>query len=150
MISWPVRKEPYQSWPLVVGIVIFSMLVTLALRHFSYGLISLTVLILASWRAWVPVTFEIGPLGISSHFITARLIPWKRIRRIDFTSGGILVFPVHETTVLRYFLGIFVPWNNQEAAIRDAIKLYAPVLLPPQHLQELEAKRTTPAEKSHT
>ena len=130
-----VAPEPlrWRSWPLVrggwrgVGFILLPALVagvTLAstARPDLAGLAAALV-IGASWRFFVPITFEIGPAGVVQQvFGLRRRLAWRSLRRVEAGEQG--VFLAQEDVPLATLRGVFVPWDGRRQEITEQLKHY--------------------------
>ena len=64
LVNWPLRDQPRRSIGMILLLVLVSILTGQASESLSMGLLAGSAALVASWRYWLPVTYEIGPYGI--------------------------------------------------------------------------------------
>lgn len=136
MVARPTTPVPqaWRSWPVVDSPVEFIVLTAaLALMigvAFRFGgpLTAITagvVLIVASWRRYVPTFYELSALGISENCLgRKRRIPWISIDR--FVLGRKGAYLSSSGAPLELLRGLYLPWGAQREQIVATLRYYLP------------------------
>jgi hypothetical protein len=89
------------------------------------GGICFSVLAIAAWRLWVPVSFEFRSRGLIYTVLgRSRQIPWTQIASYQAKPRGLLVFAEDDRSPLAALRSIYIQWNGQRAAILEVIEFY--------------------------
>lgn len=125
IVNWPLRDAWRSRLPLAAGLVAFAALCGWMSRT-SWGAIAgLVVLLLASWRQWVPVTFEIGPGGLT--YVTlgrGRKIAWRQIASCELRGDGVLFLLDAEPAPAAILRGMFVRCPGQRDQVIALARRY--------------------------
>lgn len=99
----PLRELSICCWPLrdsltgvmaLLGIVILSGGFFLLTGQLWMSLFVLLVLVICTWRIWIPVHFEFGASGITRTCLGRRQqIPWYLVARAERCRDGIRLYP---------------------------------------------------------
>ena len=90
------------------------------------GLVQI-VLVLALWRLWIPVTYQLGrDAVVETAWRRWRHIDWLAVTHVQVHPRGVLLVADRTSTPLATVGGIFIPWKNSRAEVLDVIEHYAP------------------------
>jgi hypothetical protein len=124
--SWPAVDELRRTWPVAAGVLAAVAAVQLVTGRTALGLLAAGVLLLVTWRAWVPVRFEIGPGGITQHVARfRRRIPWAAIARYEIRPDGMLLLPDDRAAPIDRLRGLWLPWPDDEDDLIELVRRYA-------------------------
>ena len=119
---WPLRDHlPWSLLPLL-GLVGLGLLVSRVTGQPIFGGASGVVVALASWRYFLPITYSMGPAGLSERvFIQERAISWSRVGSYAVKRRGIVLLPMDCPIPLDSLRALYVPWGPyQEEVLRLA------------------------------
>ena len=125
IVNWPLRDELLLAWPLIGAKVACSILVAVVAESLAMGILSLAALVIAGWRLWIPVRFELGPHGIAQRvFGRRRRLPWHQIGGFRARRRGVLILPPWADTPLSAFRGVFIGWNGKRDELLATLEHY--------------------------
>jgi hypothetical protein len=125
----------WQSWPLAAGggqvwLVLSLILLSFTAIAYSSGSVGLAaggagLVCLAAWRLFVPVFFELGPMGVSQQVLgRSTRIPWGSIERAQVGRQG--VFFSLDGAVLAPLRGLYVPWDGNREEVLAQVAYFMP------------------------
>ena len=99
------------------------------------ALIALCAIMLAMWRLFVPLTFEVNSRGLTQSILgRKRLVPYNAIGRYEVHRDGILLLPRAilanhgEPSAVDFFRSLYVPFGGHQEQILEALEHYCPKL----------------------
>ncbi|HEY5315208.1 MAG TPA: hypothetical protein VIK18_21935 [Pirellulales bacterium] len=125
----------WRSWPLAAGggqvwLILSSILLSFAAIAYASGSVGLAaggaaLVCLAAWRLFVPVVFELGPMGISQQILgRSTRIAWGSIERAQVGRQGI--FFSLDGAVLAPLRGLYVPWDGNRDEVLGHVAYFMP------------------------
>ena len=117
---WQPRSQPL----LFTGVLTLYATVVFAVYWFTRDVlmtgVTVTALLLVSWRLWIPVRFHIGPTGVIQSVLgQQRQLGWGYVKQIQPHRGGLRV--LYQTAgselSLRKTLVISVPQSKLEELV---------------------------------
>lgn len=131
IVNWPLRNDRNRSVVLVLGLLATSIFAGVMAGSYTMGLLIGFALVIASWRYWLPVTYEIGPYGIRQTVCKrVRRISWRQVGRVEFRPHGIRFFPDHDPSQLANLRGLYVCYPGQEETLKQVVTYYTNSLQP--------------------
>jgi hypothetical protein len=125
LVNWPLRDQPRRSLVVVLLLALVSVLAGLASESLSMGLLAGSASLVASWRYWLPVTYEIGPYGIRQLvFKRIRRLSWRQVGRIEIRNQGIRFLPDHDPAQLANLRGLYIYHPGQEETLKHVVNYY--------------------------
>lgn len=125
LVNWPLRDQPRRSLVVVLLLALVSVLAGLASESLSMGLLAGSASLVASWRYWLPVTYEIGPYGIRQLvFKRVRRLSWRQVGRIEIRNQGIRFLPDHDPAQLANLRGLYIYHPGQEETLKHVVNYY--------------------------
>lgn len=122
---WPLRDRPLRAWGLLGLVVAASVLVGRVAPNVQYGWLALAVLLVTSWRTWLPVRFEIGSGGVTETVLwRKRRIPWTAIAQHEVHREGVLLLPDLAVNALSPLRGLYVPWRAHKQDVLANLEYY--------------------------
>jgi hypothetical protein len=120
--NWPLRDEGLRSWAMLIGIAGVVSLIWMAVGSLPLTFLSATTLLLAVWRLWLPVKWELGLTGITQTVLGfRRRIPWLAVARFELRSDGVWLFADREASPLR---AVFIGYGGQRTKIAALVDYY--------------------------
>ncbi|MHC4178687.1 MAG: hypothetical protein ACYSWU_14345 [Planctomycetota bacterium] len=136
--SWPVRDDTGRGLLLVIGLLITAAAVGWLSAQVYLGLAALAALLMALWRFFLPVVFELSGEGVDQRlFGRQRRIPWQAIRRWEVRSAGVLMLPHEDRSAMAPFRGLYLPWTTHRDEVLAHVRHY---LQRPEETQEFVAE----------
>ncbi len=124
-VHWPLRDHLKRSICLILIITLTALLTGMMADSFSMGLLVGITLVIASWRYWLPVHYEIGPYGIrQTVWKHVRRVSWQQVGRIEFRQHGIRFFPDHDPAQLANLRGLYIYHSGQEEMLKQVVTFY--------------------------
>jgi hypothetical protein len=136
MTARPMTPVPqaWRSWPVVDSLSEFVLLTaaiaTIVGVAFRFGgpLTAITaglVMLVVSWRRYVPTFYELSALGVSENCLgRKRRIPWISIDR--FVLGRKGAYLSSAGAPLELLRGLYLPWGEQRDQIVATLRYYLP------------------------
>ena len=110
---------------MILLLVLVSILTGQASESLSMGLLAGSAAFVASWRYWLPVTYEIGPYGIRQLvFKRVRRLSWRQVGRIEIRNQGIRFLPDHDPAQLANLRGLYIYHPGQEETLKHVVNYY--------------------------
>ena len=135
--SWPVRDDAVRGLPVVIGLLIAAAVIGWLSGRAYLGVLALAALLVALWRFFLPVVFELSGEGVDQRlFGRQRRIPWHAIRRHEVRSAGVLLLPHEDRSAMAPFRGLYLPWSTHRDEVLAHVRHY---LERPQETQEFVA-----------
>jgi hypothetical protein len=122
--SWPLRENWRQTAALAAGLAVIVLLVYAVSGQELTALLITTALVLATWRLWLPATYEIDARGIHQRFWRRRRIPWHAVARCKIYDDGFLVLRDSDSTRWDALRGLFIPWHSHATEVLAALEYY--------------------------
>ncbi len=124
-----------RSWPVAMGdrgavLGIFAAAVIFATTAYasrSAGTAAVLsgLTLLALWRLYVPVQFELSAGGITrTVFGRSRRVPWSAVGAVVRRERGIVVLRDHEASPLGLLRAVYIPYNNHQSEVLAIFDFY--------------------------
>ena len=89
------------------------------------ALLSAGVLVIAMWRFWLPVRFQLTAEGISQFCLgRRRLIPWPGIVRYAVLPRGVVLFFDHGDSPLSWLSTLYLGWRGEPDRVLAMIDFF--------------------------
>lgn len=111
--SWPLRDDVLRAVLLVIGLLLVAGGLAWLSGAAYLGALAMAALLVALWRFFLPVVFELSGEGVSQRlFGRPRLIPWRAVRRYEVRRAGVLLLPDENRSPLAPLRGLYLPWTT--------------------------------------
>jgi hypothetical protein len=123
--NWPLVDGGWRAAPVVVGTAALATYAGRVADSLAMGLITAGVLVLSTWRFWLPVRYHVRSRGIVENCLgRRRLIPWQAIRHCHLRKRGVVLrFRKPDQWIdvdgIRYLEG-----RNQRGQLAECIHYY--------------------------
>jgi hypothetical protein len=125
LASWPLRDDGLSAWILLLGAAGLATLGGYLSDSLPTGLLCFAALMLAQWRLWLPIRYDLGPRGVAETYLRrTRRIPWSQIARYEVRRRGVLLHATHEPTPLRMLQARYVPWGRKRSEVLEMVRYY--------------------------
>ena len=85
----------------------------------------LVVLLIALWRFWLPIRYELGSQGVTQTVLGRETrIPWTSIVNYQVRTRGIVLFSDAVLTPLSSLRGLYLPWGRQREPVLAQVDYY--------------------------
>lgn len=123
--SWPVWENGWRSVLVIAGLLAAALVVRLATSQTHLAIAALAVLLIALWRYFVPVTFELSGDGVTQSVLgRKRRIPWRAIGHHETADAGVLLLPEEDPSLMAPLRGLYVPWGSHRDEVLRHIDYY--------------------------
>lgn len=122
---WPAQAHPLVAAALSAGVVATGWLAAEVTARPYPGWLAAAALLVAFWRFFLPVRYELNSDGIHRVVLgRRRRIPWQSIRSFRADAGGVLLLPFPDPCPLDALRGEYLPWNDHRAEILAFLHYY--------------------------
>jgi len=122
--SWPLGESLWRSCLLAIALGAVTLAVCVSTGRVSLGVLALAVLLLALWRYFLPVEFELNGKGVDQYvFGRRRRLPWSAIGCYEICSAGILLLPSADCR-LGAMRGLYLPWGKHRHEVILRVRYY--------------------------
>ncbi|MEX2174773.1 MAG: hypothetical protein WD872_10455 [Pirellulaceae bacterium] len=127
LVVWPLVQQPVGSLLALGATAAAGGLVGWSTGQAWSGAIAAAALAITLWRTWLPVTYELGPRGITQKLLgRRRRIDWLAIRSYEASERGVLLAPDPQMTALSPLRGLYLPWVGQREQVLAILQHYLP------------------------
>ena len=120
--NWPLRDEGLRSWGMLVGVAVLVSLVWTFWRDLALASAVALALLVALWRLWLPVKWELGLTGITqTAFGFKRRIAWLAIASYEIRPDGVWLFADREQSHLR---AVFIGYAGRREEVVALVNYY--------------------------
>jgi hypothetical protein len=124
---WPLVQRPVESLVQIVAAAAASVAVGWWLRQPIVAGLAGSALAVVLWRTWLPVTFEIGVMGVTQTVLgRSRRVPWSSVRGWRVDDSGVLLSPDAELIPLSSLRGLYLPWLDKREKLLASVEYYVP------------------------
>ena len=130
----PLRELSICCWPLrdslaggmaLLGIMILTGGFFLLTGQLWMSLFVLLVLVICTWRIWIPVHFEFGASGITRTCLGRRQqIPWYLVARAERCRDGIRLYPRFQQASMARLHAVHIYSTPQAQLLHQLVDKY--------------------------
>ncbi len=108
---WPLMDHPRWSWLAVALVIVVVGFVWYFGGGWFLSVAAAIGLAATIWQFWVPIDYEIDPLGVRRYAARrTRLVPWHAVRAYQLRPTGVVLYPHGDPTKLDLLRSMFVPF----------------------------------------
>jgi hypothetical protein len=123
--SWPIRQEPGRSTLILGAITTVAGYTWYSTASGPIAALVLLALLASAWRLWTPVSFELGPRGLTERIgPRRRRIPWREISGYQIQERGVLLFADSRPGMVAYFRSLFIRYPSEPELLRNCLEKY--------------------------
>lgn len=127
VVNWPLRDGGLQAWLMLLGLGGAAAAAGWLAGSGMMGGLCFVAMLLAAWRLWIPVTYELGAKGIIQEVLgRARQIPWAQLVNYEEHPLGISLL-LDDTPALAPMHSLFIYWSGQREELLKVIEFYTQV-----------------------
>ncbi len=121
---WPLRDSLAGMLGLA-SIVILASVVFLFTSQPWMSLFVLLVLLICTWRLWLPIRYDFSATGITRTCLGRRhQIPWHRVVRADHCRDGIRLYPHSGNSRLASLQALHIYSADQAESLHELLDRY--------------------------
>ena len=125
VVSWPLRDDWRRSCGLLLVILLITVLGGALTGSFAMAALTFTIALTASWRLWIPVTFELSSQGVRQSALgISRRIAWTQIGRSEPLLRGVLLLADGELTPMSTLRGLYIPCTRERDELLETIEYF--------------------------
>lgn len=125
IVSWPLRNDWRRTLGLLTVVVLVGGCGGVLSGSYAMAGFVLTLMLVASWRLWIPVTFELSSQGIrQSAWGVSRRIAWTQISRCEPLDRGILLLGDNDLTPFSYLRSLYIPCTKERDELLESIEYF--------------------------
>lgn len=122
---WPLRQQPLAVLTALAAALGVGWLIAAAYERAWLGALTAGLLLVAGWRMWLPVTYELGASGVCQVVLgRRRRIPWAAVACYAVRGEGVLLVPDIQVAPLSPLRGLYVPWRDQRDQVLASVEYY--------------------------
>ena len=123
--SWPLAKGDRAAVGGIFATALIFAVAAYASRSAGTAAILSVLWLLALWRLYVPVQFELSAAGVTRTVLgRTRRVPWSAIGSIQRRDRGILLLRDFAPGPLGLLRGVYIPYNNHQAEVLALCDFY--------------------------
>jgi len=132
LTSWPLRDDTRSTGLAAVAMLAIAGLSGWLAGSLVMGLLCAAALGLASWRLWIPITYELHGQGIDQAVLgRRRRIAWPSVARYQVLRDGVRLLADPDQAPLASWRGPFIGWGGQRGSLLEVLDHYVIVPLGP-------------------
>jgi len=121
----PLRDGGLRMWSMGLGILGIGVTAAMVADNLAMGAVCVICLLVATWRIWLPITYELGTKGITQSTLVFRWrIPWRCFARYETRPRGVWLLSDADPTPVSTLRGIYVPWSDQESQVVAVLEFF--------------------------
>jgi hypothetical protein len=121
--SWPLVDRPRLSWLAIAGVLSLAAGVAYVGESWWFALAVTAGLAATLWQLFVPVDYEIGPLGLRwSALGRSRSVPWHAIQTYQPRSTGVVLYRRDNPAKIDLLGSVFLPYSSDADEVLAALR----------------------------
>jgi hypothetical protein len=125
--SWPLVDNARWSWLAIVAIVFVAGIVVVLGGSWLLSVAVAVGLAVSAWQFFVPVYFELTPLGLRRTALgRTRSVPWHAVRAYQLRTTGAVLYQQFDPCTIDLLRSIFLPYPVDEDELICALRHYLP------------------------
>jgi len=125
--NWPLRENPATCLAWAAFCLSLAVVAGWISQSVTMGMLSALVLVLATWKLWVPVTTEFEPRGIVLTTLgRSQRIAWRDIDHLELHEAGVFLCTQPVRLPRGATNSLFLPWGNDRSSIAAFCQQYHP------------------------
>ena len=125
LANWPLRDDCVRAWFMATSLVAISAIAGWMAGSLVMGLVVFAAFVIAAWRLWLPVRFEVTSKGVTQTVLgRRRRIPWTEFARYECRRKGVLLLTEGEASPLATLRGLFIRWHNQRDELLELLEFF--------------------------
>ncbi|MFI4874628.1 MAG: hypothetical protein ACIALR_04795 [Blastopirellula sp. JB062] len=122
---WPLVQSPWETGAMAAAFVAVGAIANYASNSWPLGALCTLLLLLTSWRMWLPAMFEIGPRGIvQKNFWGLRRIQWRSVESCQKQRKGVVVYLLADASAAAELNNVYISGPKQVDEIHEIVEFY--------------------------
>lgn len=110
---------------MAVAFIAVGLIAYYASHSSSLGILCTLLLLLTSWRMWLPAEFDIGPRGIvQKNLWGQRRIQWRSVENCQSQRKGVVVYLTTDASAAAELSNVYISGPNQVEEICEIVEYY--------------------------
>jgi hypothetical protein len=123
--AWPLVDKKQWSWLAIVGILATGAFVSYFSTSWWLALLAMAGLTATLWKFFVPVRYELGPVGLRRSAVgRTTLLAWQAVRAYQLRPTGAVLFRRPDPTPIDLLRSVFMPYPADEDDALCALRIY--------------------------
>ena len=123
--AWPLAHGDRMAVVGVIGAALVFATAAYASRSAGTAAILAALVLLALWRLYLPVQYELSAGGITRTVLgRTRRVPWSGVGAVSRRESGVVVLRDWEDGPLALLRGIYIPYNNHKSDVQAVFDFY--------------------------
>ena len=123
--SWPIFDERPEAWLMTIFAIAVGVGTGVISHSLITGIFALVLLTVTLSRLWLPVSYEVGTLGIIEVvWKRRRCLAWRQIAGYRVFKNGVLIFHALDENAGSGLFGMYIPTTGHRDAILSVLKRY--------------------------
>lgn len=125
LFNWPLIQNGWRSIVHVLGTGLIVVLAYSLSRSPAMTALTGLVLVVATWRFWVPMRYRLTAEGIGQFgFGRRRLIPWPSVVRYEVLRDGIMLHFGRGESLLARLSTKYLAWGNERERVLAMVEFF--------------------------
>ncbi|OHB65946.1 MAG: hypothetical protein A2V70_05085 [Planctomycetes bacterium RBG_13_63_9] len=108
---WPAGESAARTLLVVLGLLLVAAAIFSISGQSVMTAPAMAALLVASWRYFLPVVFELDGDGVSQRLFGWRgHVAWRAVERYEVCSAGVLLLPDKDGSAMAPLRGLYLPW----------------------------------------
>jgi hypothetical protein len=121
--NWPLAENARWSWLVPLGILAIGGMVAYLGNSLLLGTLALLGLAATMWRFFVPVRYEISPLGLQRSALgRMQRMSWRAVRAYQLRPTGVVLFQHPDPNTIDLLRSAFIPYPVDEDDVLCALR----------------------------
>ncbi len=123
--SWPLKEYPLHTTLVAGTLLAVAIAVHWLTGRVHLAVASVIVLVVTSWRFFLPVTFELSEAGIDYWVLgRRRRLAWEAVRAWKICRDGVLLLPQEDASWAAWLNGLYVPCSRHKEQFLELLERY--------------------------
>ncbi|PHS15233.1 MAG: hypothetical protein COA78_05180 [Blastopirellula sp.] len=124
-MNWPVRDEWIATLVSAIFFALIVVLVRVTADSTLSAFLAFVALLVCSWKMWIPISFTLGPRGISSKSILGNnRLAWREIDHYKTHRRGVMLYCTENNSPLANLRSIYIATSEPVEELQQLIDYY--------------------------
>lgn len=132
IVVWPARDATLSFGLVLTGVGTVALLAGWLSHRAAMGGVVLVLLLLALWRLWLPVTYQLDRRGIVERVLgRSRYVSWLAITAVQLQDRGMILKADRANVPLAAIDALYIPWGGKQAEMTAMVQYFVPHRMEP-------------------
>lgn len=123
--SWPAGESLWRTFAGVAALTAAAGVVQWVAQRPALTCLAVAVLVIASWRFFLPVEFQLNEEGVEQRVLGRRCrIAWQAIEDHQVCASGVWLLPWPDRRPWATFRGLYLPWTTHREQVLAHIRYH--------------------------